>query len=649
MFSLKQTIFSFFLFLSFFIIQPVYAGMFGGVPIISDEEYQAMAPAQRKQYEQELQKQIGSMSPAQQEAFMQDFAQAVFENLPPEEQQQVIDEVARVEAMSEDEQKKYLAKMEKELEQMIAAEAAAQQEPTPKPETQQIPKEPKPEKETKKKETKTAKIAEKEKAVKDAIILINEVIEGIDSFIIKLEARVDLSYKLAKWGKKKQLNSWSGGFKWKELKGKIDSLRALLDKLKDRDVKTKTHKYLYDLVENEKLYTRIYNLSVDLANYEPTIRAETGKPLAKKIKKKSNKATRSLIKAFVAELFAPKDDIVQSIQDIIKKYDPKAAKLRAKQEAEKKKALEESKRPRRVSKVKVVGEQQRSDYDLYDDSPYGDSDYSYGPSYGRDYDRGPSRDRGARRTTDRKRPSGRIGKGEPKKPRKPKTKAEKEKEKEEKKKDEALRTDSSANRSLKRLDDRLESIFDSLDENEKIYQLEKYLKENKFDKKLAKAIDSITNDLESAGMKLDMLGKKLKKMKPEEKNSYKKAIKKVGKKYEDELGGITKTIERIEKDTILLGNLSSEIGWKHFQIKPKDTDPIKMKAAQRKLKDAQAAVTRGTVATTAQQAAIDKAQKELQLLPIKKYIEEGFASPTTLSQFKKTAENVIKKAKELSR
>jgi len=638
MFSLaKRAFLSLFLVISLFSAQQICASMFGGVPIISDQEYQAMTPQQRKEYEQQLQQQIATMPPEQQEAFMNDFAQAVFENLSPEEQQQVVDEVARVEAMNEEEQKAYVAKMEKELEQMIAAEEAARKkqeaaEKAPRPAASEVQPEP-----AKEKSVKPVKVGEKEKAVKEAIVLINEIIEGIDSFVTKMKSRPDLSYKLAKWGRKKQINSWDGGFVWKKFKDKLDAFRAELDTVKDRDVKTKTHKYLYDLIENEVLYTRIYNLSVDLTNYEPTVRGQKGKPLAKNIKQKSNKATRSLIDAFTAQLFAPKDDIVTAIGNVIKKYDPKAAKLRQEEEARAKKALAEAKKTRRVSKVKVVGEAPRADFYDYDDSFRDMDDYGYSGPSGRDYDYNSPRAR-SRRTADRKPSTTPSAKGAPKKET-PKKKAP-EKKKEEKK-DEELRKDRIANRQLKGLNDTLDGILTTVEENGNILILEKYLKGNKFDKRLAKAVKDISDDLSIAANKLDVLGQRLKKLKLEERNSFKKAIKKIGKEYNDNLKEITSTIERIQKQPSFVKGLSREMQWKHFGEFPAD-----ILEAQKTIEKA-VAVGKG-VPTQAQQQAIDTAKKAFQTLPSQKFLEE-VRVPTPLPKLAKAIKDFVAKAKELAK
>ena len=162
-----------------------------GVPVLSDAEYKDMSPADRQAYElqlmQQIEQQVEQMSPAEIEAHFQ----KAYQSLSPEQQK----EIDRISKMSEQEQEKYLENWFEQLNLKPKTEPTPEPKPTPTKPT------PKPEE----KEVVIIKVSEKEKAVKEALKLINEVITAVDTLLVKIEAKQDFVYKLAKWGKKRKI------------------------------------------------------------------------------------------------------------------------------------------------------------------------------------------------------------------------------------------------------------------------------------------------------------------------------------------------------------------------------------------------------------------------------------------------------------
>jgi len=510
------------------IAQPVPREIMG-VPVLSDAEYKTMSSTDRQEYElqlmQQIEQQVEQMSPAEIEAHFQ----KAYQSLSSEQQK----EIDRISKMSEQEQEKYLENWFEQLDKKPKPEPAPEPEPTPTPE----PKE---------KEV-VVKVSEKEKAVKEALKLINEVITAIDTLLVKIAAKQDFVYKLTKWGKKRKIKQWNGGFKWDVLRKKIHVFREQLDRLKDRDPKTKKHKYLHNFVANENLYNKLYNFSVDLADYVPAVRVEKGKPLAKRIRKKSNKALRSLVDALVELLFdtKPKKDkkqpetMVTALEQLFTQYDPEAEKIK-KEEAEKAK--------------KALGPTERRpfpDFGFMDGSQEGESPFFYddyegyvGSDHSRRYQRKIPSGSVRRRT---RRGSG-ATKPKPRKPKKPTKKPTDDKvapkEKKEFKKDRAL------NRFVRSLEAALTVVVDLMDEHPKLKDLHAYVKAKKLDKALAEShIPDVHRNLTKATSKLESIEGRLesKELSTVTKKGYISEVKAFIKESKEDIENLAKNLENIEK------------------------------------------------------------------------------------------------------
>ncbi len=536
------------------------------VPIISDEEYKSLSPEERQKYETRLKQQIESMSPAEQEAYMQGVVEQMFESLTPEQQKEVLDEAARIEQMSEKERQEYFKKVEQEIEEAFGTPGKAQpQEPEPEEPMPEPKSEPQPELEEKELPVKV-KTSKKEKAIKEALSLINEIRDGIDNLMVKIEAKEDFIAKLTVWGKKKKIKSWDGGFEWEKLKNQISIFRGQLDKLKDRDPKTKKHKYLPHLLQNEELYNQLYNTSIDLVDYESSVRVAKDKPLTKKIRKKSNKALRSLIDMFVGILFSDDSEknLIKALNDLFVKFDPEAEKIRDEEKKLAEEALEKSKRKGRSSRTIVAGQGDEPDFmgfsDEYEDYDpgYRDTDWSdYSPDYPSSYydetERGDDRFPGETKPTDKTTP----------KKDKPTTKPKKE---------EVFVKDRRFKNLHKALESSLEGIADTVDEHPRIKKLKPYFVENTVDKGLVKAFSSLKKFLQRATRKLEAMQSRIKDLKNETtKKAYKKEVKSSIGEYKKDIEDIVNSLQAIKSDNTLLQTLNNEMKWAHFKEWPPPT------------------------------------------------------------------------------
>ena len=520
------------------------------LPMISDEEYKAMSPAQRKEFEQKMKEQIEQMSPAEQEGYMQQVVETLFESLTPEQQKEVLEEAERIEKMSEEEQRAYFKQVERDLDQAFGKQQGQAPAPRPEPEPEL-----KPEPKVKKEEIVSVKISAQEKALKEAINLINEISQAIDDLLVKIERKEDFLYKVGKWGKKKKIKSWDGKFKWDKLKKKIDTLRGNIDKLKDRDTKTKKHKYLPGFIGDEKLYATIYNLSVDLADHEPSVRSGKGELLPKKVRKRSHKALRALINVFTSLLFPKKseDDLIASLDKLFAKYDPEAKKIAAEEKTAAQRALERSKRPGQPSRVRTAGRGRGTGYEpsglgfgFYEepDMVFGAPGYTpYEQHRGAKADRAPGK-----KVTPTPAPS--------KKPGKPKTE---EKKKEELQKDERL------NKFLKRFDRNIEAILDTILDNPNLEKLDNYMATNVVDINLARrSIPDLNSLIRKATSGLERIKSRIGGLPKASQKSYKKDIKGLIKSIQVDIEKLVRSIDKVG-----ITGLSANMKWAHFgQPKP---------------------------------------------------------------------------------
>ncbi len=577
-------------------------------PTLSEEEYKALSPAERQEYEKNLKTHIEQMSPAEQEAFMQQEVEKLYQSLPPEQQKEVLEEAARIEKMSEEEQRAYFKQVERELEDMFGQQQAQTAAPAPQEaqeketaEPDLIPDEPA------KKVTAAPQISNEEKALKEAVNLINEIAQAMDDVSTKMESMINLQFKFSSWGKKKKITAWDGGFEWKKLKEKISTFRGQLEKLKDRDTTTKKHKYLPHLLENKALYTQLYNLSVDLAENEPTVRGGTNESVTPQIRARSNKALRSLIKSFTDLFYS--DDIIAALNKLFVKFDPEAKKIAGKEAKATQKALAQSKQPVSSSSVKVAGSsrERESRYGGYGDD-YGSAGRGgYGAGSSSAYPSSPYGDTGYKglETSDKGAGTGDKA-ASPSKGGETTAKAPEVK-------------DAQMDKRLKSFERKIEPIAEALGEVPTFKDISSYLNKGTVDIEFAKKqAPDLRNDLIKATNYLGTVMEKLKTLSGPTKSYYKKDIKISIDLVSKDIEKLVSNLANVSSSKI---NYSDEMMWAHFGQEPKDLATL---------------VTKGT-ATNAQPQDKRKA---------KVYTE--IESPMKLQDLKQAADDFLKKVREFN-
>ncbi len=188
----------------------------------------------------------------------------------------------------------------------------------------------KPKKEKKKKE----KIVKKEVTKQEkAIELVNELVKTTDSLILKIQAVPELSLKMKRWGKKGVIYEWPKDGSWDKVKKDIESLRQDIQKLLDKEPGKDKYKYLDTFIENETLYNNVAKLNTTLSEYEPKIKT-TGVGIDK-ITKETKTAIKRAISGYTESLYRIK--LPAELKKVFDAFEPKASKLREKEEEAKKK------------------------------------------------------------------------------------------------------------------------------------------------------------------------------------------------------------------------------------------------------------------------------------------------------------------------
>ncbi len=298
-----------------------------------------------------------NLSPEEQQSYMQAVTENIFQNLSPEQQEEVQQEIAKIEAMSDEEREAYLRQVEQELEKAFQQEQKPSAAPTDfkKPPVIQEPIEKPVEEKPKKKKSIDKK---KEAKIKQAVILINEIIATIDSFELKIATIDNFDEKFSKWAQRRKIDVEIKNISWQKINQQLQMFKQQLYKLKDRDTKTKKYKYISYLLKNEDLYSQLYTFSTTFDEYVSQINVQV-ESLDPVVKKQSSKALRIATNLIINTLLNKDKNIIESINDVFKSYDPKAKKIESQESALTSKALSESKKSIRQTPVKLVGQKEQ--------------------------------------------------------------------------------------------------------------------------------------------------------------------------------------------------------------------------------------------------------------------------------------------------
>lgn len=181
--------------------------------------------------------------------------------------------------------------------------------------------------------------------------LIDSLIASIENFLRKAQMMVELPSKIQNWHKEGKLIGWPATLNWNTFKAQIEELETKLTKLKDRDPRTQNYRYLEDLLKDESLVNNITKVRDSLNRYEPRI--ELSPFGIDKMSSEARQATRSALLVLheaVGILAIP-----STLDKIFEKYEPTAKRIKESEEAAKRHALEESRKPRAAGSVNVVG------------------------------------------------------------------------------------------------------------------------------------------------------------------------------------------------------------------------------------------------------------------------------------------------------
>lgn len=214
-----------------------------------------------------------------------------------------------------------------------------------------------------------------------ALDTINTIIKRTDSFVVKAQELPELAGKVKRWGKRGILYDWEPSFEWDKVKKDIESLRQTLKKLIEKDPKNNTYKFLNDFIAQDTLVNNVEKLKTTLVEYEPTI--ETSAFGLEKMNPTAKKALTRSISGYTEALYRLK--IVDDINKIFEKYEPRAKELREEKEKAEKAAEITGQRSRyagRQDMVMASSERSGGDYSHYspDSSDYS-SYYRGSPAY----------------------------------------------------------------------------------------------------------------------------------------------------------------------------------------------------------------------------------------------------------------------------
>lgn len=261
--------------------------------------------------------------------------------LPPEEQAEFNRVVQIVEKKMQDTDPAVLEKFltnqmsPEEMDQFLGnvfegIETAKEEEKAP------VVEEKKPVKEKKKKEKPAKKIAS---AQDQAIELINSIVKSTDSVLLKVQAVPELPLKIKRWGKKGVIYDWPKDGSWDNVKKDIESLRNDINKLLEKEPGKDKYKYLEAFIQNETLYKHVTKLNTTLAEYEPKI--ETSGVGIDKISKETKTALKRAVSSFTENIY--RLQLPQDLKKVFEQFEPKAAKLKEKEEEAKKKPNQKQK------------------------------------------------------------------------------------------------------------------------------------------------------------------------------------------------------------------------------------------------------------------------------------------------------------------
>jgi predicted DNA-binding protein (UPF0278 family) len=432
---------------------------------------------------------------------------------------------AEVKRYSEMSEKQLLEEMEK-----VFAEAASQMPPPPAPEVAP-PAPPTPE---------IAKPIEKPIVPSDkqlaALKLIDTVLININNFMNKAQIMVELSAKIPNWVKEGKLRNWPANLTWNTFNAQVEELQVKLNKIKDRDPRTGSYKYLDDFIKDESLNNNLAKVRDSLMRNEPKI--ELSSFGIDKMTSESRAAVRSVLLSLheATSILA----IPSALDKIIEKYEPTAKKIKESEESAQKRAFEESRRTRYPGPSVTSTMPPRERPEIY--------------GRGREFDRftmptyeAPTRpgERPSEAFKPGEKGGGAGAAGAEKKPEA--VKAEEKPKREPDKKADQYESEFLTG---------LESFTDAVHENAHFTDIEKHVKSaDSIDDEVTELIKIATDGVKKAANAVRKMKLQLSKLNENQKKEYKKALKDGYKNAKKDIDSLSSQLNNISKASNVIGAL----------------------------------------------------------------------------------------------
>lgn len=286
-----------------------------------------------------------------------------FNSLPPEEQMEFLKQVEEAQKMINSLSEEELAQLMKDMEQLmpelfegIPTEALTKPISQPDaltPINVQAP-------------VKEAKVAltKEEEAVLECI---ESLIKLINECNVKINTSPEIPHFIQRWINNGKLKNWQ---KTNEpVSPRLDKLVQKLSNLKDQDPVSKQYRHLQQVNEEKTLFNLLKNLNTTLGDTIPKINVHAVG--IEKIDSSSKKYLRDALETVGQSV----NDIVQSIDKLITKFDPEANKIKASEKKDTLRAQQQAQTKPQQARTVVAGKS--SENDSFGLSGSRDSDYPF--------------------------------------------------------------------------------------------------------------------------------------------------------------------------------------------------------------------------------------------------------------------------------
>ncbi|UNE35535.1 hypothetical protein KG892_00715 [Vermiphilus pyriformis] len=273
-------------------------------------------------------------------------------DMSPDQQAQLWDEIMNdISKMPQDAQDKFWQDLEKELGRfgsILGAPAntpatpepvAPAPQPAPRPAAPVTPS-PKP-----------VVTPDQEISLEQGAKIIKSILSHIESFLLKAQIIPDISERMDRWASKKAFPNWSKVKDWQQLSTAISELMVRLNKIIDRDPRTKEYRHLQQIIGQENLYNNLKQLNSKLISNEPGI--QVPKVGETKLSSDSRRSIKIVTNALIDAITTT--NLTSELDKALQLFDPTAQNLRKQEEAYEQKARESMRTTRPNEPIISVG------------------------------------------------------------------------------------------------------------------------------------------------------------------------------------------------------------------------------------------------------------------------------------------------------